>query len=358
MGDVAGRSVLSVVGTVALWVVGVVVGLLVLIIVASLIVPPLTRSFTDRWGATKAETAEKAPGDDLFPATREISTKAVTINAPPDLVYSLLVQMGQHRGGWYGWDWFYNLTGSSDFVDGHYSKRVVPELQDVNVGDKISINDAVQYDVVRADRPRDFVLVAGSIPASDLPLASMPETWTENSLAFVVKPLPGQKSRLILRMRADSTDTGFARWIWNGPLNFGSALFSRKTIVGLKRVAEQLAAQSRIGGLGDRLERERGQRSPPARAPRGAPGDRRDEGTRLRCVHRVARARARGGDRVLEGNGGGGRRARARPGGARDRTRRPAASDRRPPGDPPTRFHCAGRALRRRARSRVQSGAR
>jgi hypothetical protein len=45
---------------------------------------------------------------------------------------------------------------------------------------------------------------------------------------------------LLLRMRADGSETGFARWIWNGPVNFGSALFSYKTIVGLKRVAENL----------------------------------------------------------------------------------------------------------------------
>jgi hypothetical protein len=43
-------------------------------------------------------------------------------------------------------------------------------------------------------------------------------------------------------MRADGTETGFGRWIWNGPLNFGGGLFSHKTIVGLKRTAEQIAS--------------------------------------------------------------------------------------------------------------------
>lgn len=44
-------------------------------------------------------------------------------------------------------------------------------------------------------------------------------------------------------MRADGSETGFARWVWNGPLNFGGALFSRKTMVGIKRTAEALAAR-------------------------------------------------------------------------------------------------------------------
>jgi len=150
--------------------------------------------------------------------------------------------MGQHRAGWYGWDWFYNATNSSDFVDGHYSTRIVPELQDVKVGDTININDMVSYDVVTADPGKTFILAAGSLEPEDLgrPQASMPETWTENTMAFVMRPTEDGGTRLLLRMRADGTDTGFARWMWNGPLNFGGALFSHKTIVGLKRVAEGL----------------------------------------------------------------------------------------------------------------------
>ena len=54
------------------------------------------------------------------------------------------------------WGAFYNATGSSDFVDGHYSTRIVPELQNVKVGDRININDMVAYEVVRADRGQTF----------------------------------------------------------------------------------------------------------------------------------------------------------------------------------------------------------
>ncbi len=222
------------------WVAIVIAALVVMLVLGFALVPPATRWFTDTWGATPEEHAATYPGDDLFPATREISTKAITIAAPPQTVYALVQQMGQHRGGWYGWDWFYNATGSSDFVDGHYSTRIVPELQDVAVGDTISINDMIAYDVVVADPGRAFVLTTGSLPTPELPLASMPETWTENSMAFVMKPTNDGGTRLILRMRADGSETGFGRWIWNGPLNFGGALFSHKTLVGIKRTAEGL----------------------------------------------------------------------------------------------------------------------
>jgi len=226
--------------TIVKWIAIVIGALLAILVIGLVLVPPLTRGFTDRWGTTREEAAQTLPGDDLFPATREISTKAITIDASPETVYALVQQMGQHRAGWYGWDWFYNATNSSDFVDGHYSTRIVPELQGVKVGDKININDMVAYAVTTAEPSEALVLTTGSLEAAQLPLRSMPETWTENSMAFVMRPTQDGGTRLILRMRADGTETGFARWIWNGPLNFGGALFSRKTLVGIKRTAEAL----------------------------------------------------------------------------------------------------------------------
>lgn len=222
--------------------------LLGLLIAGFLIVPPATRGSTDTWGATPEEVAATLPGDDLFPARREVSTRAISIDAPPEVVYALVQQMGQHRAGWYGWDWFYDATGSSDFVDGHHSTRIVPELQNVRVGDRISINDAVAYQVVQADPGAAFVMAAGSLTPEQLAGASdasMPATWSENSMAWVFRPAADGGTRLLLRMRADGTETGFARWLWNGPLNFGSAVFARKTMMGLKRTAEALQVENR-----------------------------------------------------------------------------------------------------------------
>ena len=227
--------------SIAKWTGIVLAGLIAILVIGLVLVPPMTRGFTDRWGATPEEVSASLPSDGLFPATREVSTKAITIDAPPATVYALIQQMGQHRAGWYGWDWFYNMTGSSDFVDGHFSTRIVPELQNVKVGDEININDMVSYTVVGADPDRSFVLAAGSLDPAQLGKASVPETWTENTMAFVLKPTVDGGTRLLLRMRADGTETGFARWMWNSPLNFGGALFSHKTLVGIKRTAEELA---------------------------------------------------------------------------------------------------------------------
>ena len=232
----------SIIATSVKLIITVTVALIGVITLGFVLVPPATRRFTDAWGATPEEIAAALPGDTLFPASREISTKAITIAAPPATVYSLVQQMGQHRGGWYGWDWFYHATGSSDFVDGHYSRRIVPELQGVKVGDKIHINDMVAYAVAVADPGQALVLVAGSLTPEQLASGSLPETWSENSMAWVMNLTGDGATRLLLRMRADGTETGFARWLWNGPLNFGGAMFSHKTMVGIKRTAEALSS--------------------------------------------------------------------------------------------------------------------
>ncbi len=221
---------------------GIVVGVLIVVLVAGFVLVPLaTRRWTDRWGATPEEVAAVLPGDDLFLAKREVSTKAITIDAPPDVVYALIQQMGQHRAGWYGWDWFYDLTRSSGFVDGAYSRRIVPELQGVVVGDRIQINDMVAYEVVQAEPGATFVLAAGSLTHEELASGVLPDTWSENTMAWVLRPVADGGTRLLLRMRGDGSERGFARWLWNRPLNFGGALFSHKTMVGLKRTAEALA---------------------------------------------------------------------------------------------------------------------
>ena len=63
----------------------------------------LTRGWWANWGATDAEAASVLPGDELVPAPRASSTRAVTVGAPPAAVWPWLVQMGQGRGGLYSY---------------------------------------------------------------------------------------------------------------------------------------------------------------------------------------------------------------------------------------------------------------
>ena len=54
-----------------------------------------------RWGATDAEVAQSLPGDELMHHAG--ANHAVTIQAPAEIVWSWLVQIGQDRAGFYSY---------------------------------------------------------------------------------------------------------------------------------------------------------------------------------------------------------------------------------------------------------------
>jgi hypothetical protein len=70
---------------------------------------PLYRRWHLRWGATPSEVADVLPGDDLFPNAQYRSTRAITIDAPPEAVWPWLVQVGSNRAGFYSDDLLDNL---------------------------------------------------------------------------------------------------------------------------------------------------------------------------------------------------------------------------------------------------------
>ena len=63
------------------------------------------RRWALRWGTTPKERTRIWQGDELSPYAIEISTRAVTIAAPLETVWSWLVQIGQDRAGFYSYTW-------------------------------------------------------------------------------------------------------------------------------------------------------------------------------------------------------------------------------------------------------------
>jgi hypothetical protein len=94
---------------------------------------PLRRRF-GRWGATPEELARAMPGDALIPVPTETSMQAVTVDAGPENIWPWLVQIGYRRGGLYSYDWLDLLFG---FLDRPSATRILPEFQQLAVGDKI-----------------------------------------------------------------------------------------------------------------------------------------------------------------------------------------------------------------------------
>ena len=88
---------------------------------------PLYRRWHRRWGSTADEVASVMPGDDLFLKAQFISTRSITIDAPPAAVWPWLVQVGCGRAGFYSNDLLDNLGRPS-------ATTIVPELQHLQVG--------------------------------------------------------------------------------------------------------------------------------------------------------------------------------------------------------------------------------
>ena len=93
------------------------------------------------WGASGEERKMCLPGDQVVEAVMTHHTRAITIYAPPEAIWPWLVQMGDHRAGFYSYDWTecYLFPGTVHRVEGRRSAtRIHPELQELKVGDRIN----------------------------------------------------------------------------------------------------------------------------------------------------------------------------------------------------------------------------
>ena len=133
-----------------------------------------------RWGTEGDEATELLPGDENLPNPRVQSTRAITIDAPPERVWPWIVQMGIYRAGFYTHDRVERLMFRARYVEGkHSATRIHPELQDLKIGDLVPYGGGVYAQVTQLE-PNQY-LVAGE--------------------AFVLRPLPGNRTRFLVRYR-------------------------------------------------------------------------------------------------------------------------------------------------------------
>ena len=91
------------------------------------------------------------PGDELLPDADLVATRAISIAASPAEVWPWLVQIGVGRAGAYAYDWLDRLFG----LDMRSSRRIVPELQGLAVGDMVPVaNDGTGLRVRAIERER------------------------------------------------------------------------------------------------------------------------------------------------------------------------------------------------------------
>ena len=185
--------------------------------------PLLLQSRLLNWGATPAEVARRLPGDDLLPDAGIVSTRAVTITAPPGAIWPWLEQMGSGRGGAYTYDWIENLFG----LGMHSADRILPQFQNLKVGDEIPLG---------SDRPMMRVEVLD--PERVLTVRSADGNWV---WIFAIFP-QDRTTRLISRNRI-ATPSALTRLFYLGVMVPGSLVMERKMLTGIRDRAERLALQ-------------------------------------------------------------------------------------------------------------------
>jgi hypothetical protein len=182
-----------------------------------------------RWGATDQEVDDSLPGDDLIPNADMIATRAITIRAEADHVWPWIAQLGQGRGGFYSYDWLENLVGCNI----HSSDRILPEWQDIKVGDEIRLAPQVGLVVAFVEQGRSLVL-RGGIPIGKR-AAPYDFTW-----AFRLREEADETTRLLVRERYAYT-RAWARLIVE-PTELLSFAMSQKMLRGIRDRAERTAA--------------------------------------------------------------------------------------------------------------------
>jgi hypothetical protein len=205
-----GRALLAIIG-----IVGIVTAL-----------PLLLRRRLLDYGSTPSEAAHRLPGDELLPDADLVATRAITIEAPPSDVWPWLVQLGNGRAGAYSYDILDRLMG----LDIHSSRRIVPELQDLAVGEIIPVaNDGTGLRVHRLEAPH--VLATRTDDG----------TWV---WAWVLEPV-ADGTRLLSRTRMETRSASLLQRISTSCfLVPASWLMERKMLQGIRDRAEGLTAHA------------------------------------------------------------------------------------------------------------------
>jgi len=202
-----------------------------------LVLGPILRPWRIRWGATDDELRRTWPGDELVPQPKWSYTQAITIRAPSAEVWPWLAQIGQGRGGFYSYEWLENLVG----CDIHNADRIIPEFQNLRVGDGVRLAPQMPgFPVAIVEPGRAIVLRGdtrlGSVP---VPASSAKGDYFATTWGFYLVPRDDGTTRLIARFRSEYNDK-FANAMMYGPplIEPISCVMQRKMLLGIKQRGE------------------------------------------------------------------------------------------------------------------------
>jgi hypothetical protein len=190
---------------------------------------PLVRRRHLRWGATDDEVAAILPGDHRVADPDYISTRAITIAAPPERVWPWLAQVGRGRAGFYSDDLLDNGAVPS-------AQQIDPTLQRLEIGQWVPMAERVT--------PRTAFRVDKVRAPNELLWSKPDSTW-----AWTLTPTGQGGTRLVTRIRATHERRHWGTWLSSLILlEVGDYPMQRRMLLHLRERAERpIAINSSTG---------------------------------------------------------------------------------------------------------------
>jgi hypothetical protein len=184
--------------------------------VTALAILGVLRRLSRRSGATDAESHGSLPGDDVIPHPMVEWTRATTIPAPPDVIWPWLVQMGYGRGGWYTSERFDRIVWRIKNVS---ADEILDEWQHLSVRDIVPDGPgyAAYFRVLEVSPQESIVYRSIRHPYRGHPVDPTDRdglqrleqrlvqggVYLDFTWAFALRPIDRQRTRLIIRTRAN-----------------------------------------------------------------------------------------------------------------------------------------------------------
>jgi hypothetical protein len=173
------------------------------------------REWQMNWGATDEEVIRYMAGDELIEDPSFNATRAVEINATPEEIWPWIVQMGYKRAGFYSYDNLDNAGIPS-------AERIIPELQNVKVGDTLVFLEVV---VMEPNRSMLWVFTGGP--------------WRGATWSWGLYEVDGGRTRLVSRLRQKFIVDSFGAVIGRTLIDIFEIFPMRKCLLGIKSRAEK-----------------------------------------------------------------------------------------------------------------------
>jgi hypothetical protein len=168
------------------------------------------------WGATTAEQQMKMPADELISSNRVVTTRAISIKAPKEIIWPWIAQTGQNRGGFNSYYWLENLFAAKM----QNADSIVSQWQNPQPGDSVYYGEGEGYELISFVKRNEYYSLGG---------------WT-----FILDSVDTNYTRLIVRYPSmEVKQSGVTKAYYYGLFESLHFIMEAGMMMGIKKRAEE-----------------------------------------------------------------------------------------------------------------------